>query len=248
MAFARIARFVQGHVPGREEMGESMLDDMLTRRRLLQGAAFVGASAFIVGAVTLPAPASAEDTQEAQDAPNAKGVQYGFLVDISKCVDCEKCVAACREANGIQEGQPDRRHIQHFTDSRGQDVTVSTSCMHCAEPSCLRVCPAGAIVKGYAGIVSVNKNDCIGCKYCYEACPYDVPRYTPEGMDKCDCCLGAGVAPGDVPNCVRACIFGALEYGPIEELKAKAPDAVLVAEINNPSCLIRNSISYASRG
>lgn len=226
----------------------------------MRGAAFAGASAFIVGAVTLPAFASSEDAQASQEdqgqqpgqaeggSASVAGIQYGFLVDISKCVDCEKCVAACREANGIQEGQPDRRHIQHFTDSRGQDVTVSTSCMHCAEPSCLRVCPAGAIVKGDAGIVSVNKNDCIGCKYCYEACPYDVPRYTSEGMDKCDCCLGAGVAPGDVPNCVRACIFGALEYGPIEELKAKAPDAVLVAEINNPSCLICNSISYASRG
>ena len=220
-----------------------MRNDMLTRRGLLQGVAFAGASAFIVGAVTLPAPASAEDVQEAQDAPNAKGIQYGFLVDISKCVDCEKCVAACREANALPEGAPDRRRIQHFADKRGNDVTVSTSCMHCAEPSCLRVCPAGAIVKGDAGIVSVNKSDCIGCKYCYEACPYDVPRYNAEGMDKCDCCLNAGVMPGEEPRCVQACIFNALEYGPIEELKAKAPDAVLVAEINNPSCLIRNSAS-----
>lgn len=221
-------------------MGESMRNDMLTRRRLLQGAAFAGASAFIVGAVTLPAPASAEDSQ---DATGVAGVQYGFLVDASKCVNCEKCVAACREANGLSEDTPDRRRIQSFKDKRHHDVTVSTSCMHCADPSCLRVCPAGAIVKGDAGIVSVSKDDCIGCKYCYQACPYEVPRYNSEGMDKCDCCLTAGVAPGDTPYCVQACIFNALQYGPIEELKAKAPHAVLIAAANDPSCLIQVSAS-----
>ena len=221
-------------------MGESMGNDMLTRRRLLQGAAFAGASAFIVGAVTLPAPASAEDSQ---DATGTVGIQYGFLVDISKCVNCGKCVEACRKENGLSDDTPDRRRIECFTDSFGNEVSISTSCMHCVDPSCLRVCPAGAIVKGDAGIVSVNKDDCIGCKYCYQACPYEVPRYNSEGMDKCDCCLTAGVAPGDTPYCVRACIFDALEYGPIEDLKAKAPDAVFIADANNPSCLVRNSIS-----
>lgn len=219
-----------------------MRNDMLTRRRLVQGAAFAGASAFIVGAVTLPVSASADDASEVSDVTQ---VQYGFLVDASKCVDCEKCVAACRQANGLAEGAPDRRHIAHVVDKRGDDVTISTSCMHCAEPSCVRVCPAGAIVKGDAGIVSVRLERCIGCKYCYQACPYDVPRYDAEGMDKCDCCLGAGVPAGEEPHCVQACIFGALKYGPIEELKKQAKNAVLISEINTPSCLLTTSISYS---
>lgn len=216
-----------------------MQSDMLTRRRLLQGAAFAGVSAFIVGSVTLPAPASAEGSSD------VAGIQYGFMMDVSKCMDCRKCVDACRTANGIAEGMPDRRRIEHFTDKRGNDVTISTSCMHCADPSCLRVCPAGAIAKGDAGIVSVNKDECIGCKYCYEACPYEVPRYNAEGMDKCDCCLVAGVEPGGTPNCVQACIFGALEYGPIDELKEKWPNAIVISEANGPSCLIKTSIVNA---
>ena len=94
--------------------------------------------------------------------------------------------------------------------------------MHCDEPNRMRVCPAGAISKGEVGIVHVDKDKCIGCKYCYQACPYGVPNYDEEAMDKCDCCLDAGIAPGETPYCVQACIFNALKYEPIDELVAKA--------------------------
>ena len=104
------------------------------------------------------------------------------------------------------------------------------------------MCPAGAITKGDAGIVSTNKDVCIGCKYCFEACPYGVPNYNSVAMDKCDCCLDAGVAPGEEPYCVRACKFGALEYGPLDDLYALAEKqgktAVPVGEAGAPSCLL----------
>ena len=114
--------------------------------------------------------------------------------------------------------------------------------MHCADPNCLRVCPAGAISKGEAGIVSVDPDRCIGCKYCFQACPYGVPKYNGVSMDKCDCCLGSGVAPGDTPHCVSACGFGALTYGAMEELQAEATrrhaEAAPVGEECGPSCLL----------
>lgn len=209
----------------------------VSRRTLVKGAFALGASAVIVGGAVGPRRALADDAPSVADGANA-GVQYGFLVYASKCVNCEKCVAACRQQNGLSDETPDRRRITVVANAKGEEMSVSTSCMHCAQPSCERVCPAGAISKGACGIVSVDKNVCIGCKYCYQACPYDVPRYSAEAMDKCDCCLDAGIAPGDTPYCVRACIFNALKYGPIEELKEQAPDAVVVASINNPSCLI----------
>lgn len=209
----------------------------VSRRTLVKGAFALGASAVIVGGAVGPRRAMADDAPSVADGANA-GVQYGFLVYASKCVNCEKCVAACRQQNGLSDETPDRRRITVVANAKGEEMSVSTSCMHCAQPSCERVCPAGAISKGACGIVSVDKNVCIGCKYCYQACPYDVPRYSAEAMDKCDCCLDAGIAPGDTPYCVRACIFNALKYGPIEELKKQAPDAVVVASINNPSCLI----------
>lgn len=209
----------------------------ISRRTLVQGAFALGASAVIVGGALAPRRALAEGGSTVADGADAN-VQYGFLVNASKCVNCGNCVIACRQQNGLSDETPDRRRITVVENDKGDSLSVSTSCMHCAQPSCERVCPAGAISKGACGIVSVDKDRCIGCKYCYQACPYEVPRYSAEAMDKCDCCLGAGVAAGETPYCVRVCIFNALQYGPVEELKRLAPDAVVIASANDPSCLV----------
>lgn len=184
---------------------------LMTRRVLLQGTAALGVSALAVGgAVGAGSSAFAEDAAPGANGPGVGDVQYGFLVDLGKCVNCELCIEACRRENRLSDDTPDRRRITLFVNAKGENVTLSTSCMHCGEPSCLRVCPAGAISKGDAGIVSVDQERCIGCKYCFQACPYEVPRYNSVAMDKCDCCLGAGVPAGETPHCVRACKFDAL--------------------------------------
>ena len=104
----------------------------------------------------------------------------------------------------------------------------------------MKVCPAGAISKDEHGVVKVDPDLCIGCKYCYQACPYEVPQYNSVSMDKCDCCQKAGVALGEEdPYCVRACKFGALKFGPLDELlEATNGSAVPIAELNDPSCLV----------
>ena len=212
----------------------------MTRRTLLQASAALGASALVIGGAVAPS-----ETARAESAAGADGVgsvQYGFLVDLTKCVNCELCVDACRRENRLSDDTPDRRRISLFVNAKGENVTLSTSCMHCGEPSCMRVCPAGAISKGDAGIVSVDQERCIGCKYCFQACPYEVPRYNSVAMDKCDCCLGAGVPAGETPHCVRACKFDALRYGPLDELMAQAGGtAVPIAEANDPSCVLVGS-------
>ena len=118
--------------------------------------------------------------------------------------------------------------------------------MHCADPACATVCPAGAITKGEAGIVSVNPDRCIGCKYCYQACPFSVPQYNSQSMVKCDCCLGNGVKPGETPHCAEACNFGALHFGMVSDLLEKCPDAVVVDASTAPSplsCLAQEELS-----
>ena len=164
--------------------------------------------------------------------------QYGFLIDVSKCVGCRNCVDACRKRNHLTEDTPDRRHVEEYWNSRREKVYVSTSCMHCADPNCVRVCPAGAISKGACGIVSVAKDKCIGCKYCFAACPYEVPSYDSEGMDKCDGCKTAGLPAGSEPYCVQACKFGALKWGAIDALRGRYVGARSIGEPGNPSCLI----------
>lgn len=148
--------------------------------------------------------------------------QYGFLVNAANCVDCGNCVKACRRINGLAEDVPNRRSVVRYTSPSGKEATVSLACMHCEKPACAEVCPAHAITKGAGGLVTVDKSRCIGCKYCYQACPFGVPSYTSEGMDKCDGCVGAGIPVPDEPNCVRACKYDALTYGPLSELVERA--------------------------
>lgn len=216
----------------------------ISRRGLIAGTAAFGASVLVVGgAVSLGGKAFAEGGETASNnGAEVGGTQYGFMVDMGRCVDCEMCVAACRSQNHLSDETPNRRAVSSFLDSNGMNVYVSTSCMHCDDPNCLRVCPAGAISKSEAGIVHVDKDKCIGCKYCFQACPYGVPNYNSEAMDKCDCCLDAGVAPGDQPYCAQACIFNALKSGPVDELVAEAEQRGLapvpVGEPCGPNCYL----------
>ncbi|MBR2789804.1 MAG: 4Fe-4S dicluster domain-containing protein, partial [Eggerthellaceae bacterium] len=136
------------------------------------------------------------------------GAQYGFLVKTRNCINCNNCVEACRMWNRTPEAGPARRKITAYTDSIGRVRYVSTACMHCEDPACLAVCPAGAISKGEGGIVTVNKDRCIGCKYCFQACPFDIPRFAEEGEDramhKCDMCASR-LDEGRIPACVDNC-------------------------------------------
>ena len=160
----------------------------LTRRRLLEGMAFAGMAATAGGLILSEAACAAGDGPVAEgEAEN--GVQYGFLVNTGRCVNCGKCVKACRAHNHTSEDMPARRKVVPYESDFGMKVYVSTSCMHCSEPACAQVCPAHAITKRPDGIVVVNAQRCIGCKYCFQACPFEVPHYGEEGMDKCDCCL-----------------------------------------------------------
>ncbi len=214
-----------------------MLDSTnLSRRALLQASA-AGACALALGgtAVAVSEASANEHPQSSTQEP----VQYGFLVGLNRCTGCGRCVEACREGNHLSDDTPDRRVISTYKRTRGKSFYISTACMHCEDPSCMKVCPAGAIFKDERGIVRVDSKRCIGCKYCYQACPYDVPQYNTISMDKCDCCVGSGIAEGEDPYCVRACKFGALKFGPIEELQASTNnEAVPIAEPNNPSCIV----------
>lgn len=92
---------------------------------------------------------------------------------------------------------------------------VSLSCMHCANPQCLEVCPADAITKRPEdGVVVVDPDACIGCKACFEVCPFAVPQFDVNGkMQKCNACLSR-LSEGRQPACVEACPMGALTFTP----------------------------------
>lgn len=147
--------------------------------------------------------------------------QRGFLVDLSRCTACKACEIACKNRNKLSVG-PRLRRVNSLQRGKYPDVSVanlSMACMHCGKPACEAVCPTGAITKrSEDGIVVVDQEKCIGCHYCFFACPFGVPQYGADGtMVKCDLCKDF-LEIGKEPACVSNCFYGALHSGTMEEL------------------------------
>ncbi len=113
-----------------------------------------------------------------------------------------------------------RRVLQRWDGEfpRVANTSLSVSCMHCAEPACVEVCPVEAISKRPDGVVVVKHETCIGCRACHRACPYDAPQYGYDGrMQKCDLCVD-WQALQKRPACVDTCPADALDFGDLDEL------------------------------
>lgn len=149
--------------------------------------------------------------------------QLGFFIDATRCIKCFACEIACQQWHELKAGTYLRRQVHEFCEGSFPYVArtfLSLSCMHCAQPACVGVCPVGAITKREEdGLVVGNSHLCIGCRSCALACPFDVPRYTDAKlMDKCDGCISLGVFADDGPRCVQTCPTQALHFGPIEAM------------------------------
>lgn len=151
--------------------------------------------------------------------------QMGFYIDVTKCVGCKTCTVACKDTNDLEVGRNYRR-VYDFEEGSFPNVNMfhlSISCNHCTEPGCVQGCPTGAMFKRTEdGVVVVDHNKCVGCRYCEWNCPYGAPQYSEAlgKMTKCDTCLDLR-QKGENPACVDSCPMRAIEFGPIDELRAK---------------------------
>lgn len=103
-----------------------------------------------------------------------------FLCDVERCIDCSGCVVACKEGHHVPVGV-NRRRVITLKEGEPGEKSISVSCMHCADAPCIAVCPVDAIYQRADGIVLVSKKTCIGCGYCFMACPFGAPQF-PGGM------------------------------------------------------------------
>ena len=150
------------------------------------------------------------------------------LIDVSNCIGCKACQVACMEWNDIRDaigtnhGVYDNptdltenswtvmRYTEVETDRGLEWLIRKDGCMHCADPGCLKACPApGAIVQYSNGIVDFHEENCIGCGYCITGCPFNIPRLSNKDSKvyKCTLCSDR-VAVGLEPACVKTCPTG----------------------------------------
>lgn len=168
-------------------------------------------------------------------APRARDHQQEVakLIDVTTCIGCKGCQVACSEWNdlrddvGINTGvydNPMDLSAKSWTVMRFSEVEENgklewlirkDGCMHCADPGCLKACPAeGAILQYANGIVDFQSEHCIGCGYCIAGCPFNIPRINPQDNRayKCTLCVDR-VSVGQEPACVKTCPTGAIHFG-----------------------------------
>jgi Fe-S-cluster-containing dehydrogenase component len=189
------------------------------------------------------------------DTPPIPGVEFAYAHDLSRCIGCRRCVYACVEENN-QSRDPQVQWIRvlQMDKDRGVDFSHSTAyyqpaevpeeghfympvaCQHCENPPCTKVCPTGATWKERDGIVVIDYDWCIGCRYCMAACPYGARHFNwaepkipkdelntnthylgnrprPKGVvEKCTFCIQR-TREGRYPACEEACPVGARKFG-----------------------------------
>jgi Fe-S-cluster-containing dehydrogenase component len=191
-------------------------------------------------------------TMSATDA--SKDVLFGYAFNISKCQGYMDCVSACvKENNQDRNSEMEYIRIHEMKDGQGfkfeeaddnyyHEVPaeghfyMGTQCFHCDNPPCVDVCPVEATWREEDGLVVIDYDWCIGCRYCMAACPYDGRRFNwskPEVpkeelnkeqhylgnrprkkgvMEKCTFCIQRSRS-GKNPACVEACPTGARIFG-----------------------------------
>ncbi len=208
-------------------VGDVKTDISINRRNFIKGISV--ATAVGAGAAALPKAAGA-----ARANPH-----YGMLIDLRRCIGCHACSVACKAEFDVPLGKT-RSWVEYVEKGRYPHVSRSflpRLCNHCTHPPCVPVCPTEATWKREEdGIVVVDPDTCIGCKYCIQACPYDARFLNPvTGVaDKCDFCLHR-VSQGLAPACVETCIGRARIFGDLND-----PDSEISKMIaSNPVSVLR---------
>ncbi len=219
------------------------------------------------GVAALAGTRALRPAQASTPAPKGKH-QWAMVIDQSKCTGCGYCTLACRAHNDVAP-TISWNEVRLAGKIKDRLIYLSRPCMHCEQAPCVEVCPVGASYYREDGIVMMDYDRCIGCRYCQVACPYGarsfnweaftgpnpaVPEWgqpeverRPRGVpEKCSFCfqridrgLAAGLTPGVDADATPACVV------------ACPTGARLFGDLNDPnskvSILLREHSSYRLR-
>ena len=163
-------------------------------------------------------------------------MNYGFVIDNSKCIGCHACSTACKSENEVPLGVNRTwvKYVETGTFPNARRHFQVTRCNHCANPPCVRICPVTAMYQRVDGIVEFDPEVCIGCKACMQACPYDAIYIDPNHgtAAKCHYCAhrtDVGLEPACVVVCpVHAIISGDMDNSGSEISHVLATNRVTV--------------------
>jgi formate dehydrogenase iron-sulfur subunit len=159
-----------------------------------------------------------------------------ILTDVTRCIGCEACVAACKDAHQLGPDAPYRWQGSPSDTSSTRWTTLVRApgarfarlhCRHCLDPSCAAACPVGALESTPEGPVVYDPTICMGCRYCMMACPFGLTRYEWESptprVRKCLMCYDK-IRDGELsePACTAACPVQATVFGEREALLGEA--------------------------
>lgn len=144
-----------------------------------------------------------------------------IVVNLDRCTGCFGCEVACKMENGVALGERWSKVFTVGPVGEYPDMTryaLPTMCQQCENAPCVSVCPTGASYRDGNNVVLVDKEKCIGCKYCMAACPYGVRIQIEKTgvIEKCRFCWYEG-EPGNPPRCVGTCISGARLFGDLDD-------------------------------
>ena len=154
-----------------------------------------------------------------------------IVVDLNRCIGCYGCEVACKQENDVALGEYWNKVLvagPFGTFPHIKGYWLPTMCQQCENAPCVDVCPTGASYRDEkTGVVSIKRDDCIGCKSCLTACPYGVRSYNAElnTVGKCTLC-GHLTEKGEKPACVKACCGGARFYGDLDDPKSEVAQLI----------------------
>ena len=146
--------------------------------------------------------------------------RMGFLLDSDSCIGCHACTVACKSEHDVPLGV-NRTWVKYIETGTFPDVARKFNvmrCNQCDDAPCMAICPTSALYRADNGVVDFQDDDCIGCKSCMNACPYDALYINPETntAHKCNMC-NHRLEVGLEPSCQIVCPTEAIKIGDLDD-------------------------------